>query len=295
MAASYVEGGEWLPPIDWNVKLYGAHRRSVAAGWRMQEEAHVGFEMLLVIRGAQETVIGSNRYLLQAGDMILIPPGFKHTNRCAAAEGMTYFCLHFHVNDPLFCLEMIQNNRFLYPAGTADNVQFAQVLGHFIHMLQPGRAYTTADRFLIQSHLFELLSLLSRMVDLPSADQGSTAPTSAHYARMIAETLKRQLDLDPARDTNAPALGIEQIIRSLGITPGYGLEVFRKVYGMSPRRFLSELKLNEAKTLIRQPELALSEIARRLGYAHLSHFSRQFKRWTGMSPLEYRRSAGYGH
>lgn len=294
MSTSYERLGDWLPPIDWNVKLYGAHRRTVPAGWFMQEEAHVGFEMLLLINGAQETVIGSNRYLLQSGDIILIPPGFKHTNRCAATEGMTYFCLHFHVNDPLFCIEMIQHNRFLYPAGSADNTQFAQVLEHLMQMLQPGRTYTTSDRFLIQSHLFGLLSLLSQLTDSPDAHRESSAPTSVHYARMIAETLKHQFDLDPARDTSAPALGIEQIIRSLGITPGYGLEVFRKVYGMSPRRFLSELKLNEAKTLIRQPELALSEIAQRLGYAHLSHFSRQFKRWTGMSPLEYRRSASPG-
>ncbi|MNJ73716.1 Melibiose operon regulatory protein [compost metagenome] len=81
---------------------------------------------------------------------------------------------------------------------------------------------------------------------------------------------------------------IEDIAASLGITPGYCLEVFRKVYGTSPRQYLSNLMLNEAKILIQQPELSLQEIAGRLGYSQVSHFSRQFKRWTGMSPLQYR-------
>ena len=40
--------------------------------------------------------------------------------------------------------------------------------------------------------------------------------------------------------------------------------------------------------LIEQPDLSLGEIALKLGYTHLSHFSRQFKRWTGQSPLLYR-------
>ncbi|MCF2940006.1 helix-turn-helix domain-containing protein [Paenibacillus alkaliterrae] len=59
---------------------------------------------------------------------------------------------------------------------------------------------------------------------------------------------------------------------------------------MSPRRYLSELKLHEAKELIQQPGLSLKEIASQLGYEELSNFSRQFKRWTNMSPLQYRRS-----
>jgi len=58
---------------------------------------------------------------------------------------------------------------------------------------------------------------------------------------------------------------------------------------MRPRKYLSELKLHEAKVLIQQAHLSLTDIAERLGYSHLSHFSRQFKRWTGISPMEYRK------
>lgn len=82
---------------------------------------------------------------------------------------------------------------------------------------------------------------------------------------------------------------IQPIIASLGISPNYGLEVFQKIYQMSPRKYLSELKLQEAKILLQQPELSLNEIANRLGYKNLSHFSRQFKRWTGINPSAFRK------
>ncbi|WP_420795073.1 helix-turn-helix domain-containing protein [Paenibacillus terrae] len=58
---------------------------------------------------------------------------------------------------------------------------------------------------------------------------------------------------------------------------------------MSPRTYLSGLKLQEAKILLQQPKTSLNEIANQLGYKNLSHFSRQFKRWTGLSPTEFRR------
>lgn len=85
-------------------------------------------------------------------------------------------------------------------------------------------------------------------------------------------------------------ISIQQIIASLGISPNYGLEVFQKIYRMSPRKYLSDLKLQEAKVLLQQPEISLNEISNRLGYKNLSHFSRQFKRWTGLNPTEFRKS-----
>jgi len=84
---------------------------------------------------------------------------------------------------------------------------------------------------------------------------------------------------------------IQQIIASLGISPNYGLEVFQKVYHMSPRKYLSDLKVQEAKILIQQPDISINEIASRLGYKNLSHFSRQFKRWTGLNPTEFRKNS----
>lgn len=117
------------------------------------------------------------------------------------------------------------------------------------------------------------------------------SPTAIHYAKMIAEKLKLYFNAHTSGEQpfDLAELKIEPLIESLGISSGYGLEVFKSVYGISPRKYLSELKLHEAKVLIQQSHLSLSDIAERLGYSHLSHFSRQFKRWTGMSPIAYRK------
>lgn len=284
----------WLPMFDWNVKFFGAHLQQVKNNWEMPIESHIGFEVNLILEGCQETIMEKNRYLLQVGDIILIPPGFKHANRCISEEGMTYFTAHFNVDDPLFRQEMIKNSKILFPSESEENGKLRKVLDYWVEMARQPREYTTTDRFRLQATLFELFGILSQIV-CPAQDQDqneSIPPTSVQYAKAIAEAIKASFNPYTPMDeeTLEKKFRIEDIISSLGISSGYGLEVFRKVFGMSPRQYLSDLKLHEAKVLIAQPDLPLKKIASLLGYSHLSHFSRQFKRWTGMSPLQYRQS-----
>lgn len=284
----------WLPVMDWNVKFFGAHQQRVSKNWSMPEESHVGFEINLLLDGRQETMMGKNRYVLKAGDIILIPPGFKHVNRCVSDEGMAYFCAHFNVDDAGFRQEMIRNNRILFPSGTDENAKLRNVLDNWIALTRRHGPYTPADRFRIQAQLFELFGILAQLAGTQREEQEALTPTALHYAKAMAEAIKANFDPHRPNREGVPrkAMRIEDIASSLGISPGYGLQVFRKVYGISPRRYLSELKLHEARLLIQQPDLSLEEIASRLGYSHVSHFSRQFKRWTGMSPLQYRHQAG---
>jgi AraC-like DNA-binding protein len=68
--------------------------------------------------------------------------------------------------------------------------------------------------------------------------------------------------------------------------------LFRQVYGMSARQYRSLVKLKRAKTLLLDNEMSVQSVAERMGYSDTAHFSRQFKRWTGMSPIAYRSNTG---
>lgn len=116
--------------------------------------------------------------------------------------------------------------------------------------------------------------------------------TTTKYAKEIAGAIRSNVKRSYLYNEDIPnTIHIQPIIASLGLSPNYGLEIFQKVYHMSPRKYLSELKLQEAKILIQQPNISLKEISNRLGYKNLSHFSRQFKRWTGLSPTEFRKNS----
>ena len=66
--------------------------------------------------------------------------------------------------------------------------------------------------------------------------------------------------------------------------------VFKEKTGLGVMEYYRKLKIDHAKTLIREEHYNITEIANRLCYKSIHHFSKQFKDITGMSPTEYARS-----
>lgn len=67
------------------------------------------------------------------------------------------------------------------------------------------------------------------------------------------------------------------------------LNDFKKHTGMSVSRYLVELRLNMASTMLRDTELSVDEICERTGFSDISYFSKVFKKERSITPSEYRR------
>jgi AraC-like DNA-binding protein len=59
--------------------------------------------------------------------------------------------------------------------------------------------------------------------------------------------------------------------------------------GMGPHRFLVRLRVEHAARLLRTSSLSVTRICYDVGFRDLSHFITTFRRFTGMTPLQYRR------
>ncbi|MFI7639328.1 helix-turn-helix domain-containing protein [Nonomuraea sp. NPDC049400] len=69
--------------------------------------------------------------------------------------------------------------------------------------------------------------------------------------------------------------------------------IFQRVTGVSPGRFLSALRLHEAKRLLLETSYSVTEICHIVGYSAVGTFSSRFKSMVGMAPIEYRQSGGF--
>ena len=68
--------------------------------------------------------------------------------------------------------------------------------------------------------------------------------------------------------------------------------LFKEYTGQSPIHYFASLKINEAKKLLRNNELTVSQIAYALGFSDIYTFSRAFKKTTGFSPTAYKKGIG---
>lgn len=67
---------------------------------------------------------------------------------------------------------------------------------------------------------------------------------------------------------------------------------FRAATGLTPHRYLTQARIERAKTLLRESDLPLVVIADEAGFSDQSHMSKVFKNWTGSTPKQFRNRCG---
>jgi AraC family transcriptional regulator len=79
-------------------------------------------------------------------------------------------------------------------------------------------------------------------------------------------------------------IGLEAIVEMAGLSVFHFVRVFRQSLGMPPDRYLLHRRIERAENPLQETDLPLSEIAFSSGFPDQCHFSRHFRRLTGMTP-----------
>ena len=98
--------------------------------------------------------------------------------------------------------------------------------------------------------------------------------------------LRRALDLLEADLESPPSL--EVLARHVGLSPSHFSHAFKQSMGVPPHQYVIQRRVAEAKALMNDRTLNLTEIALQCGFNGSSQFSTVFRRATGMSPSTYR-------
>ena len=88
---------------------------------------------------------------------------------------------------------------------------------------------------------------------------------------------------------NDPTVSVEQLAELCGFHPRYFAKLFHEVYGISPKKYITQLRMERARELILSNRYTVSQVAQLVGYGDIYHFSKVFKQENGVSP------AGYEH
>lgn len=295
-----VVGNRWMPDVEFSFRLYAVHRRRVRAAWRYPEHEHEMFEINVVTDGAQRMKVAGREWLQRKGDVLWLLPGVRHES-LGAAEGaeMEYFCLHFAVDDLPLRKRLNGLTRVLYARGSPLERCLRPSVERFLAAIAPeegaagGRengvaaaASQAADvRQTALEAAFGLFAALHDFVRRTPPETTVRPAGNAELADQLAAGIERMVLRDVAHDGEKTLL---KLARQMGYSPAHCQRVFRQAYGMSPRQYMTLLKLNHAKRLLQDPTRSIEQISEMLGYRDVSQFSKQFKRWMNLSPSAYR-------
>jgi AraC-like DNA-binding protein len=108
------------------------------------------------------------------------------------------------------------------------------------------------------------------------------------------EIVKRAVEraIETMQENLGERLTIDDMARSALFSKFHFSRVFQRVTGVSPGRFLSAMRLEEAKRLLVSTSYTVSDISHRVGYNSVGTFSARFRSSVGVSPSTYRALGG---
>jgi AraC-like DNA-binding protein len=136
-------------------------------------------------------------------------------------------------------------------------------------------------------------SLLS--LPIVEADSALCAVLDRHAEQLLTKFPRRGGLADEVRSLlfealNGGDMNLEAISQQLGTSPRT-LQRKLKEEGTTHQDLLDEIRRDLSKRYLSEPQMAICEVAYLLGFSEPSAFHRAFRRWTGITPREYRRMA----
>ena len=136
---------------------------------------------------------------------------------------------------------------------------------------------------MIRTYLEQLLILLLR--DETTSENSNIIASHGLVKEDVAKRMKTKLD-----ETAYTDIKVGDFCKEMQYSKTYLSKIFLKNYGYTLNEYINKVKISEAKKLICEQKYNFAQIAELLCFRDPFYFSKVFRRVTGMSPSEYKKS-----
>ena len=266
-----------------NMLLYRVTASEIEARERMSIHSDQnGF--FLCTAGEIRVEMDNNSYTLRAGDMYIYP-GFSITEVMEYSNDVQGIVASADFDFVLSLLDKVidvSNRLFIrfHPLEHLNNNQFNRILSVielFEHrQKQPTLLNSAIIPAIGQLLLFEVIEAYVTNVD--------SINVKVNRRDVIFQTFFASLHRHFRTQREVSYYASEQYL-----TPRYFSTIVHERSGRTPGQWISMFVITEAKRLLSNAAISVKEVANILNFPNQSFFGRYFKRFTGLSPLEYRR------
>jgi AraC-like DNA-binding protein len=288
------------------IQVFNSIFGSRTPGWSFEKHHHPYCELLHCRSGEIRLELEGQLLVLRPGDWLVIKSRVKHRLWNGGGETYFFFHAHFDIDDHGLreLLHAAPYKHISFREASERTSPFLEQLGYRLEALlrvhvpesvMHLESVQRRKRFWLEQlplhgrlalQAYVTLAISEIVAQQPVAAPGSESASGTYSSAAEVDTahaIERMLDEQVYTDVTITELAERQ-----GLSRTQFTKIFTKVYGISPRQYVSRQKMNTAKMLLTNTDKSIGEIAGRLGFASLNHFSRQFRRWSGQPPSYYR-------
>lgn len=248
--------------------------------WHGRYHAHGKgeFEFHFFLEGQGSFLINRTRYALDSGTLLLARPHEFHSILPEAlARPLSYYAVLFQAE-----LDRTEDNealRLLASDGVGarglkrlekrDRFLFEELHRLFFISDQDGRLAAS----------YQLLSLIYRWYGRRQDDRSMVVEGNPHVEKSL-RLMERSV---------REKLVVEDLANAVGVSAEHLIRIFHRQLGISPLQYFARLKAEAASALLVDSALSVGAVAELFGYENQFHFSKVFKKCTGLAPQAYRR------
>lgn len=228
---------------------------------------HNEVSIALIESGTSQTEIQNKVYELTDKTFLIIPPAIVH--RCNPTNLNNWNFRMLYINPHWF--------------ESAFNIESNHL--KFLSIKLHGHVYSTIIELLnnLEKNTFDiedeskLLEYMSLLIDVN--------PICKNYNLINLKQVDKIKEFLCHHYLNN--ITLNNLVEVSGISKYYLIRQFENCYGLSPHKYLTNLRINHSKKLLKTNKLFV-DIALESGFYDQSHFTKCFKEYTGITPKKYR-------
>ena len=251
-------------------KVYTCFFQESARDFYFRGERHAPYELTYVDKGELHNLVNGSDMVLRQGELAIVDREDWHMQY---ADGqVSFLTVTFDLANDL--LSPLTGKALSLPAGARDPLK------RFLDQHTSGDAFT-----------YDYLEALLKIILIELLRSGSAPVRSAALpstARAENQIVDQALQIISQRSHCPPSL--KELAGAVHVSVPYLCRLFDTHVGIPPGQYITKIRLEECKVLLRQGELSMGDVAAKMGFSSAQHFSRQFKHYCGLTPTEYTRS-----
>lgn len=243
---------------------------------------HSCHTLIFIVSGSHTMNVGYEEYCTVSNEIIVVPADQVFSIKNIANTHTGYIC-QFHPDiliGKYGSREMINNFDFLKISGnpkiTLSPEDVPAVIAVLDRLQKEYSETPAANLNIVQSYLIALFYEMNKNSVKGSKNISAAAVITTKFKELIHQNIKTQHL-------------VHYYASLLNVTPNHLNKCVKAETGKSAARWIDETILLEAKYLLFQTTLSVSEIAIQVGHEDQSYFSRFFKKNEGISPIQYRK------
>lgn len=272
-------------------KIYTIYYLEYTKDYCSHGESHNFWELNYADKGTVYVSCGGEEYRIEQGSLILLPPNLHHRLRADGESPSNAFIVSFDAKSAalelLGCTVLKSTpamRKLLKAVGNEGEQAFRLPLERApVVKLETRDDAPLGSQQIVRLRLEELLIHILR--ETGAQGEARIFTSRAKFDNCIASRV-----MDAVEQARFGSLRLDALTKELCYGKTYLSSVFKRVYGVSIMEKHAQLRLQEAKYLLREGEKTVSEIADQLGFSSPQYFSRFFSQREGMSPAQYSQS-----